>query len=183
MGGALALCPAHFLGGGPFWPPIRPIFWPFPLLIYRSPMAVVIRLKRTGRRNRACYRISVADSRAPRDGLVLEHLGLYDPVHPDKENQSTLNIERARHWLEQGAQPSETVRSLFKRHGVFEDWGKPRRIRKRPGRKKVTATSTTRNSSKSARLAAKGVRRDERLTARRSAAKAEAAAEAAEAAE
>jgi hypothetical protein len=85
--------------------------------------------------------------------------------------------------LEHGAQPSETVRSLFKRHGVFVDWGTPRTIRKRPGRKKVTATGTTRSSVKSARLTAKGVRRDERLSVRRSAAKAEAAAEAAEAAE
>lgn len=143
-------------------------------------MAVVIRLKRTGRRNRACYRISVADSRAPRDGIVLEHLGLYDPVHPDKEQQSTLNIERARHWLEHGAQPSETVRSLFKRHGVFADWGKPRVMRKRPGRKAVTATGTSRKTLKTARLAAKGLRRETRLTARAAAAKAEAAAEAAE---
>ena len=143
-------------------------------------MAVVIRLKRTGRRNRACYRISVADSRSPRDGRVLEHLGLYDPVHPNKEQQSTLNIDRARHWLEHGAQPSETVRSLFKRHGVFAEWGKPRTIRKRPGRKTVTTTGTTRTSLKTGRLAAKGLRRDARLTARKAAASAEAAAEAEE---
>ena len=48
-------------------------------------MAVVIRMKRTGRRNRPCYRISVADSRCPRDGNVLENLGLYDPVSPIRQ--------------------------------------------------------------------------------------------------
>ena len=139
-------------------------------------MAVVIRLKRTGRRNRACYRISVADSRSPRDGRVLEHLGLYDPVHPTKDQQSNLNIERARHWLEQGAQPSDTVRSLFKRDGVFAEWGKAPTMRRRPGRKKVTATGKTRASLKAARLVAKGARLTERVTARIAAAKAEAAA-------
>lgn len=140
-------------------------------------MAVVIRLKRTGRRNRACYRISVADSRSPRDGRVLENLGLYDPVHPTKEQQSTLDIERARHWLEMGATPSETVRSLFKRHGVFTDWGQPAKPRKRPGRKKVTATRTARIATKAARADAKKARHSARVAAKRAAAKAEAAAE------
>ena len=83
-------------------------------------MAVVIRLKRTGRRNRPCYRISVADSRWPRDGRTLETLGLYDPISKDNEKQATLKVERARHWLSRGALPSETVRSLFKRFGVYE---------------------------------------------------------------
>ena len=72
-------------------------------------MAVVIRMKRTGRRNRPCYRISVADSRSPRDGRTLETLGLYDPVAPTKEAQTRLDVERARHWLTNGALPSETV--------------------------------------------------------------------------
>lgn len=140
-------------------------------------MAVVIRLKRTGRRNRACYRISVADSRSPRDGRVLENLGLYDPVHPTKEQQSTLDVERARHWLEHGALPSETVRSLFKRHGVYADWGTPAKPRKRPGRKKVTAKRTARAAAKTARTEAKTARHAERVAAKRAAAKAEAAAE------
>ena len=79
-------------------------------------MAVVIRMKRTGRRNRPCYRISVADSRSPRDGRTLETLGLYDPVSRDAEAQTKLNVERAKHWVGVGAKPSETVRSIFKRH-------------------------------------------------------------------
>ena len=108
-------------------------------------MAVVIRMKRSGRRNRPCYRITVADSRAPRDGRVLESLGLYDPIAPDKEAQVVLNVERAKHWIEHGAQPSETVRSILKRNGVFGE-PKPKPIRKRPGRKRKTKTKAKRNA-------------------------------------
>ncbi len=53
-------------------------------------MTVVIRMKRTGRRNRPCYRISVADRRFPRDGRTLENLGLYDPISSNPEAQVTL---------------------------------------------------------------------------------------------
>ena len=84
-------------------------------------MSVVIRMKRTGRRNRPCYRISVADSRSPRDGRTLETLGLYDPVSKAADQQTTLDVDRARHWITNGAQPSETVRSIFKRLGVFDE--------------------------------------------------------------
>ena len=84
-------------------------------------MAVVIRMKRSGRKNRPCYKISVADSRSPRDGRVLESLGLYDPIASVAEARLSLDVERARHWIERGAQPSETVRSIFKRQGVFGD--------------------------------------------------------------
>ena len=140
-------------------------------------MAVVIRMKRTGRRNRPCYRISVADSRSPRDGRTLETIGLYDPVSPNKENQMTVKVERARHWLEHGALPSETVRSLFKRAGVYEGFGKPKAPRKRPGRKKKTATTAKRVAAKTMRAERKQVRQTERIQAKRVAAKAAASAE------
>lgn len=140
-------------------------------------MAVVIRLKRTGRRNRPCYRISVADSRHPRDGRVLDNLGIYDPISPVQENQSTLDVEKARKWLSQGAQPSETVRSVFKRHGVFIDWALPSKPRKRPGRNKKTATGTQRRADQKVRADRKATRQAERIAAKRAAAKAEAAAE------
>ena len=108
-------------------------------------MAVVIRMKRSGRRNRPCYRITVADSRAPRDGRVLESLGLYDPIAPDKEAQVVLDVERAKHWIEHGAQPSETVRSILKRNGVFGE-PKPKTIRDRSGRKRKTKTKEQRKA-------------------------------------
>ncbi|MAF64736.1 MAG: 30S ribosomal protein S16 [Planctomycetes bacterium] len=131
-------------------------------------MAVVIRLKRTGRRNRPCYRISVADRRSPRDGRTIDHLGLYDPIAGDPQAQVTLDVERARHWIGVGAQPSDTVRSIFGRMGVFEGT-EPRKPRKRPGRKQ-TATSRRRKARKGERAEHKVARRTERVAARRAAA-------------
>ncbi len=146
-------------------------------------MAVVIRMKRTGRRNRPCFRISVADSRSPRDGRTLESLGLYDPIAPSADKQHTLNVERARHWLRYGARPSQTVHSLFKLYGVYEGdlaLGQYKRP-DRSGRKKVTKNRARRQSAKSARAEAKQERRAARVSAKRAAAKAAAAAAAEEA--
>ncbi len=74
-------------------------------------MAVKIRLKKTGSKNNACFRIAVADVRAQRDGKVIEYLGLYDPRHKEEN----IKLDRAQYWLSQGAQPSETVQSIIKR--------------------------------------------------------------------
>lgn len=76
-------------------------------------MAVKLRLSRTGGKNDVCYRVVATDSRTRRDGPVLETLGWYDPKKPS--DRSRLNIDRVRHWLDQGAQPSDTVRSLIGR--------------------------------------------------------------------
>ena len=139
-------------------------------------MAVVIRMKRTGRRNRPCYRITVADSRFPRDGRIIENLGLYDPVCSNPEGQLKLDVERARHWVGQGAQPSDTVRSILRKNGVYE--GLPPKSRtKRTGRGTVTAKRKGRMEAKAARSVAKTARQDERIAARRAAAAAAKAAE------
>ena len=79
---------------------------------------VKLRLKRFGRRHRSFFRISAMDSRAPRDGRVIEELGWYDPNAKEPEEQVSLNRERIEYWLSKGAQPSETVRDLLKRQGV-----------------------------------------------------------------
>lgn len=141
-------------------------------------MSVVIRMKRTGRRNRPCYRISVADSRAPRDGKILENLGLYDPVCQTVEKQLTLDVERARHWVTQGALPSETVNSIFRKNGVYEGLPTKKR-RKRTGRGTATATRQAKDAAKAVRATRKESRRNERNTSRREAAAAAKAAEAA----
>jgi|SRR5215469_110752 len=75
-------------------------------------MAVSIRLRREGTKNRPYYRVVVADSRSPRDGKFIEIIGTYDP-HRTGEN-SSFNVERAEYWISKGAQPSDTVRSLIK---------------------------------------------------------------------
>jgi small subunit ribosomal protein S16 len=117
-------------------------------------MTVVIRMKRTGRRNRPCYRISVADRRSPRDGSTLESLGLYDPIAAKEDAQLTLNVERAKYWVSQGAQPSETVRSIFQKNGVYE--GKVEKAKRdRSARKKKT-------KKRERRVAAKKVRAERR---------------------
>lgn len=132
-------------------------------------MAVVIRMKRTGRRNRPCYRISVADRAVPRDGSTLETLGHYDPASPVADLRLKLDVERARYWVGKGALPSETVASIFRRHGVYEGITPPRK-RQRKGRNAKTATRTRREAQKKTVAERKDARRAERATARRAAA-------------
>lgn len=76
---------------------------------------VKIRLKRFGRKNHAFWRINAVDSRAPRDGKVLEELGYYDPTNKDKAKQIVVDKARIDAWIQRGAKPSETVASLLKR--------------------------------------------------------------------
>ena len=80
-------------------------------------MATRIRLQRRGKKNQPFYHLVIADGRAPRDGRFIEDLGTYNPL----TNPATLNInfERALYWLEAGAQPSDTARSILKREGVY----------------------------------------------------------------
>ena len=77
-------------------------------------MAVSIRLRREGAKNRPYYKVVVADSRSPRDGKFIELIGTYDPKQPD--HNSTLKLDRIEHWIANGAQPSDTVRSLIKKN-------------------------------------------------------------------
>jgi small subunit ribosomal protein S16 len=81
-------------------------------------MAVKIRLKRIGRKNRPFYRICVFDARTRRDGTPIEELGSYDPAALTLSDKVTVNRERAAYWLSVGAQPSETVASMLRKLGV-----------------------------------------------------------------
>lgn len=81
-------------------------------------MAVRIRLRRGGRKKNPMYRIVVADSRSPRDGRFLEAIGHYYPRQA--EGGLSVQAERANYWLDNGAQPSDTVRSLLRRAGVLK---------------------------------------------------------------
>lgn len=83
-------------------------------------MAVRIRLQRAGRKKRPFYRIVVADARANRDGEYVERIGHYDPI--PEHFQLVVNNERALYWLRQGAQPSETVKNLLRRAGVWSQF-------------------------------------------------------------
>ena len=78
---------------------------------------VKIRLKRMGAKKAPFYRVVVADSRTPRNGKTLEELGIYDPTKNPKVLQ--IDADAAKKWLNNGAQATETVQSLFKRAGVI----------------------------------------------------------------
>jgi len=81
-------------------------------------VAVKLRLKRFGRRNRSFFRLGAMDTRSPRDGRVIEQLGWYDPRAKQPDKQLSLNRERIEHWLGLGAQPSETVAELLRKNGI-----------------------------------------------------------------
>jgi small subunit ribosomal protein S16 len=80
-------------------------------------VAVAIRMKRMGRKNREYYRICATDRRSPRDGRVIEELGTYDPHVPETDARCTLDGARVDYWLSVGAQPSIAVRVLIKKYG------------------------------------------------------------------
>jgi small subunit ribosomal protein S16 len=81
-------------------------------------VAVRIRMKRMGRKNRSFFRVVAVDSRGSRDGRVLEYLGHYDPTLADTDARAVLNAERINYWVSVGAQPSEKVGVLIKKYGV-----------------------------------------------------------------
>ena len=80
-------------------------------------MAVKIRLRRMGAKKNPFYRIVVADSRFPRDGRFIEEIGYYNPM--EEPSVVKLDPEKAKKRMENGAQPTDTVRDLFKKHGVI----------------------------------------------------------------
>ena len=81
-------------------------------------MAVKIRLKRMGANKKPFYRLVVADSRSPRDGRFIEEIGYFNPLVEPAEIK--INEESAIKWLKNGAQPTDTVRDIFKRNGIIE---------------------------------------------------------------
>ena len=80
-------------------------------------MAVKIRLRRMGAKRAPFYRVVVADSRYPRDGRFIEEIGTYDPT----KDPAIVNIdsEKAKMWISNGAQPTDTVKALLKKNGVL----------------------------------------------------------------
>ena len=78
---------------------------------------VKIRLKRMGAHKKPFYRVVVADSRSPRDGRFIEEIGYYNPLTDPADIK--IDGEQAQKWLATGAQPTDTVRSLFKKSGIL----------------------------------------------------------------
>mgnify|MGYP002580807741 CR=1 FL=1 len=81
-------------------------------------MAVKIRLKRMGMKKKPFYRVVVADERSPRDGRFIEEIGYYDPM--TEPATIKIDVESAKTWIKNGAQPTDTARTLLKKSGVIE---------------------------------------------------------------
>ena len=81
-------------------------------------MAVKMRLRRLGAKKAPFYRVIVADSRSPRDGRFIEELGYYNPLTNPAEIK--IDAEKAKKWIANGAQPTETVKSLLKKSGIVD---------------------------------------------------------------
>lgn len=101
---------------------------------------VRIRLRRTGRKRTPTYRIVVADSKSPRDGRFIEIIGQYAP----RQGEGALNLktDRASFWLDRGAQPSDTVRSLLRKAGLLKARHEARLANKRQGQAVPVAEGT-----------------------------------------
>ena len=81
-------------------------------------MAVKIRLRRMGAKRAPFYRVVVADSKYPRDGRFIEEIGTYNPMTEPAE--INIDAEEAAKWLANGAQPTDTVKDLFKKNGIIK---------------------------------------------------------------
>lgn len=82
-----------------------------------------IRLRRVGKKKQPSYRIVVADVRAPRDGAIVEQVGIYNPLTDPPTVR--VDAEKVKHWISVGAQPSDTVTRLLEREGVVEKTERP----------------------------------------------------------
>jgi small subunit ribosomal protein S16 len=81
-------------------------------------MAVKLRLTRIGAKKNPYYRVVVADSRYPRDGRFIEIIGTYNPMTQPAEIK--IDVEKAKTWIKNGAQPTDTVRALLKKSGAID---------------------------------------------------------------
>eukprot|EP00752_Nemacystus_decipiens_P000306 g306.t1 len=94
-------------------------------------MSLKIRMSRGGAKKRPFYRIVVADSRMPRDGRYIEKIGFHNPmVAPDNDERVKIDVERAKHWLSVGAQPSPRVHRFLAELGVMEKAAVPEQTKK-----------------------------------------------------
>lgn len=91
-------------------------------------MSVKIRLTRIGRHKEAIYRVVVADSRAARDGRYVEQIGYFDPSKG--EENADINVEAALAWLQRGAQPSDSIRTLFTKKGIMQKYAESKKVSK-----------------------------------------------------
>ncbi len=101
-------------------------------------MSLKIRLARAGAKKRPFYRIVVADSRMPRDGRYIEKIGTYNPLLPrDSGERVNLEVERAKHWLSHGAQPTDRVLRFLDAAGLMKREARVNPSKGEPGKKRI----------------------------------------------
>ena len=91
-------------------------------------MAVKLRLKRMGKKQSPFYRVVVADSRSPRDGKTIDEVGYYDPTKNPAEIK--IDAEKTINWLKNGAQPTDTVRSILSNQGIMKKYHEEKMVSK-----------------------------------------------------
>ena len=118
-------------------------------------MAVAMRLSRGGSKKRPYYKIVVADSRAARDGKFIERIGSYNPLLPkDSDERVKLDVERAKHWIAAGAQPSDRVLRFLDAAGVVERKARNNPNKAKPGEKATERAEERAEKAKAAEEAA-----------------------------
>lgn len=117
-------------------------------------MALKIRLARGGAKKRPFYRIVVADVRSPRDGRFIEKLGTYNPLLEDKSARVTLDVERAKHWLGQGAKPTDKVSRFLDAEGLVKREARNNPKKALPGKKAQERIEAKRIAEEEAKAAA-----------------------------
>lgn len=141
---------------------------------------VKLRLKRAGRKGLPIYKIVAADARYPRDGRFIEQVGYYDPNK--NPMQVDLVEDRVMYWLKTGAQPTDTVRSLFKREGILYKWNLEKRGKSAEEIQSELENFKTRNADRHVKDEEKKARRKENKAKKEAEAKIEAEGPKAEAA-
>jgi len=137
-------------------------------------MALKIRMSRGGSKKRPFYRIVVADSRMPRDGRFIEKLGTYNPLLPkDDATRLSFDLERAKHWLDQGAKPSDRIARFLDDAGLWKRVERNNPQKGKPGAKALERIAEAEEAAAAAEEAAKQAVEDAAAEAAAAAAAAE----------
>ena len=141
-------------------------------------MALKIRMSRGGAKKRPFYRIVVADSRMPRDGRYIEKLGTYNPLLPkDHDDRLTLDLDRAKHWISQGAKPSDRIARFLDDAGLWKREARNNPQKAKPGVKAQERLEAAEEAKRAAEEAAAEEAAAEEVAAEEEAPAEEAAAE------
>ena len=117
-------------------------------------MSLKIRLARAGSKKRPFYHVVLADARAPRDGRFLEELGSWNPMLPKDANRVVLNEERIKHWIAQGAQPTDRVLRFLDQAGIAKRPERNNPKKAEPGQKAQERLAAARKAEEDAKAAA-----------------------------